>query len=184
MNIPPGTPEIDLSEGFDPDKLVNGWAYGGYNERRKNMYTAPQYGGRRYIHMGVDIWADVGKPVFAVSAGEVAYLENHDEEGNYGTTIVLKQNTEKGIVYALYGHLSLSSLQMHKPGDQVAAGNLVGRLGDEAENGGWIPHLHYQLSVNDPGEADMPGVVSDKEHAEALKKYPDPFSIFGKAFLF
>ena len=184
MNIPAGTPEIDLTEGFDRAKLVDGWAYGGYNERRINMYTAPQYEGKRYIHMGIDVWADAGEPVFAVSDGEVVYLTNHDQKGNYGVTIVLKQNTKNEPVFALYGHLSLASLNLHQPGNTISAGDMVGWLGDEAENGGWIPHLHYQLSLDDPGEADMPGVVSDEELKKSLEKYPDPLDVFGNSFLF
>ena len=37
------------------------------------------------------------------------------------------------------------------PGDAIARGDVVGRLGDETENGGWAPHLHLQLLTTDLG---------------------------------
>nr|WP_181950186.1 hypothetical protein [Brucella sp. 09RB8910] len=35
-----------------------------------------------------------------------------------------------------------------KPGDRLAAGELVGHMGDMHENGGWTPHLHFQISTD------------------------------------
>lgn len=172
-------PRIDLSKGFDSSFLKNGWGIGGYNEKRPNMYIAPQYKNERNIHMGVDIWAPAGEPVFAPVDGVAAYKANHNEEGNYGVTIVFKHSISGRNLYALYGHLSLRSLQQCKPGQNVKAGEIIGWLGDESENGNWLPHLHYQLSWNDPREADMPGVVSEKERNIALLIYPDPERVIG-----
>lgn len=172
-------PRVNLSKGFDRSLLKEGWGIGGYNEKRPNMYIAPQYKNERNIHMGIDIWAPAGEPVFAPLDGIVAYTENHNEEGNYGGTIVLKHSKSGKDLYALYGHLSLRSLQQCKPGQHVKAGEIIGWLGDESENGNWLPHLHYQLSWNDPKEADMPGVVSEKERNRALLIYPDPERVIG-----
>jgi peptidoglycan LD-endopeptidase LytH len=172
-------PEIDLSKGFDPSMLKDDWGIGGYNEFRPNMYIAPQYRNVRNIHMGIDIWAPAGEPVFSPLDGEVAYTENHNEEGNYGATIVLKHSLGGKNLYALCGHLSLKSLQLSAEGKIVRAGELIGWLGTEQENGNWIPHLHYQLSWTDPGKADMPGVVSKKHHKNALRVYPDPQEVLG-----
>ena len=179
MKTPGEIPEVKFHDGFDPSQLQYGWGVGGYNEKRKGMYTAPQYENRRNIHMGIDIWAPAGEPVYAPADGELVYQTNNDETGNYGPTIVLKHDLPNGPVYALYGHLSVASLDLHQTGDKISAGDPVGWLGDYDENGGWIPHLHYQISTKDPGEADMPGVVSDKEHARAFELYPDPEKVFG-----
>ncbi|REL29111.1 peptidase M23 [Rhodohalobacter sp. SW132] len=178
--IPPfdSIPEVDFSGGFNPALLKDGWGIGGYNERRENMYIAPQYKNERNIHMGVDIWAPIGEPVYAPADGIVAYTANHDEAGNYGGTIVLRHLFKGRELFALYGHLSLHSLNISQPGKNVMAGERIGWLGDESENGNWHPHLHYQLSFSDPEEADMPGVVSEKEREAALKRYPDPEKIF------
>lgn len=172
-------PRVNLTKGFDGSFLKKGWGIGGYNEMRPNMYVAPQYKNERNIHMGVDIWAPAGEPVFSPLDGIIAYKANHDEEGNYGPTIVLRHTIAGKDMYALYGHLSLQTYQLCKIGKNVQAGEIIGRLGDVSENGNWLPHLHYQLSWNDPGEADMPGVVSEKNRNRALQIYPDPEKILG-----
>ena len=46
-------------------------------------------------------------------------------------------------------------------------------MGDKHENGGWEPHLHFNLSLVEPETHDMPGVVSPENRLEALAKYPD-----------
>ena len=172
-------PRIELSGGFDKSFLREGWAIGGYNEKREKMYTAPQYRNERNIHMGIDIWGPAGEPVFAPVDGEVVYTDNHPEQGNYGATIVLKHCVSGNDIFALYGHLSLESLRRSRPGQLVKTGDLIAWLGVRSENGNWHPHLHYQLCTVDPGEADMPGVVSEKQRKSALLIYPDPEEVFG-----
>jgi len=168
-------PVFDFTEGFDPKQIEEKvWGIGRYNEKRKNMYVAPQYQNRRNIHMGIDIWCPAGEPVYAAWDAEVAYMANHDQRGNYGPTIVLKHECNGESLFALHGHLSLSDLNRNGVGDILNRGDLFASVGKREENGGWPPHLHYQLSREDPGEADMPGVVSDEELPKALKKYPDP----------
>ena len=173
-------PEIHFQDGFDPALLKDGWAIGGYNVKRKGMYTAPQYGNKRNVHMGIDIWAPAGEPVLAPCHGRVLYTANHNQTGNYGGTVVLIHEGDGDPIYALYGHLSLSSLDQSPPGRVVEAGSVVGWLGVPSENGNWHPHLHYQLSRVDPGEADMPGVVSDEFRDRATSIYPDPQQVIGR----
>lgn len=175
---------FDLSKGYDPafagtDKE---WGIGRYNEKRMNMYTAPQYGGRRNIHMGIDIWTKAGTPVYSFYEGAVAYQQDNDEEGNYGPTIVTRHRLKDVTLYALYGHLSRRSLEIFKTGEPIAKGQKIGELGEPAVNGGWEPHLHFQLSVKDPGEADMPGVVAEEERETALELYPDPRLVLGRLY--
>ncbi|MEX0647925.1 MAG: peptidoglycan DD-metalloendopeptidase family protein [Balneolaceae bacterium] len=187
MNIPESPEIFDFTKEYDPgaiNRLIKrgGWGIGRYNEKRRGMYVAPQYQNRRYIHMGIDIWAPAGEPVYAVLDGEVVYTGNHPQEGNYGAAIVLKHQWKNKALFALYGHLSTSSLEKLNTGDEIRAGEQAAVLGDETENGNWPPHLHYQISRVDPGEADMPGVVSEDELEEALKIYPDPRMIIGPVY--
>jgi peptidoglycan LD-endopeptidase LytH len=187
MDLPDEYEVFEFTSAYDPKKMAEfvekgGWGVGGYNEKRSGMYLAPQYENRRNIHMGIDVWAKAGEPVFSVLDGEVAYTANHDQDGNYGATVVLKHTYEGKNFFALYGHLSLESLKRSQPGERVKAGDIIGWLGDESENGNWPPHLHYQLSWKDPREADMPGVVSDEEREKALEIYPDPRIILGNIY--
>lgn len=184
IRLPDKFEVFDLTAGYDPEKITafiqnGGRAVGGYNEKRSDMYTAPHFGNVRNVHMGIDIWAPAGEPVFSALVGEVAYTAFHEDDGNYGTTVVLKHEWNGAKLFALYGHLSLKSHEQSYPGKKVTTGEIVGWLGNEAENGNWPPHLHYQMSVEDPGEADMPGVVSEKERESALQIFPNPAKLPG-----
>ncbi|MDX1640162.1 MAG: peptidoglycan DD-metalloendopeptidase family protein [Balneolaceae bacterium] len=187
MDMPEELKIIDLESGFDRDSLTafiksGGWGVGGYLETRRIMYMAPQYENERNIHMGIDIWAPAGEPVYSVLDGEIVYSKFLNDEGNYGGTLVLKHVIEGQELFALYGHLSKKSLETFKPGQKRKAGDLMGWIGDESENGNWPPHLHYQLSIEDPGTADMPGVVSKKNLIQAREKYPDPRILLGDIY--
>lgn len=187
MNLPDDPKRFDLSDWYDPDELTRfvesgGWGVGGYLENRKAMYTAPQYENRRRVHMGIDIWAAAGEPVFAPMDGVLLYKAYHEEKGNYGGTLVVKHRVDQSEYYALFGHLSLKSVKDAVIGKTLQAGELIGRLGEPPENGHWPPHLHFQISMVDPGEADMPGVVVEEEVESASKIYPDPRVILGPIY--
>ena len=187
MKIPDHCKVLDLTQNYDPVALQNyvdngGWGIGGYMENRKEMYTAPHFGNRRKVHMGIDVWATAGEPVFSPLDGKLVYKQYHEDPGNYGGTIVLAMNFEGETFYALYGHLSRDSVEKAEIGKEIRAGEEIGRLGDFDENGNWPPHLHFQISVKDPGEADMPGVVAEEETESASIIYPDPRNILGPIY--
>lgn len=188
MNYPDELFIFDFTGGYDPGFIRSKkWGIGRYNEKRPTMYIAPQYNNTRNIHMGIDIWTEAGSPVFSFDNGRIAYLRDNNQTGNYGPTIVIEyENKINGEVnsqlFALYGHLSREALQRWSPGDAVGRGEQMAMLGSEEVNGGWVPHLHFQLSFSDPGEADMPGVVSEEVHEQALQLYPDPRKVLGELY--
>lgn len=187
MNLPDEYDVFNLSSEFDRDSMTafvksGGWAVGGYLEKRAIMYDAPRYSDGRNIHMGIDIWAKAGEPVYSVLPGEIVYLTFQNDEGNYGGTVILKHMVEGQELYALYGHLSKKSLNFHIRGDKKQKGDIIGWLGEESENGNWPTHLHYQLCIEDPGEPDMPGVVAKKDLLEARERYPDPRILLGDIY--
>ena len=53
---------------------------------------------------------------------------------------------------------------------------------DKSVTGGWEPHLHFQLSWEEPTGNDMPGVVSRDDREWALEKYPDPRIVLGRIY--
>ena len=85
-------------------------------------------------------------------------------------------------VWALHGHLSALSIVGKASGDKVCAGECLGWIGGPEENGGWPPHVHFQLSLMEPATHDMPGVVADAQHEEALATYPDPRMVLGMLY--
>lgn len=174
---------FDLTERYDPEFIERvTWGIGRYNEKRPAMYLAPQYEGRRNIHMGIDFWTPAGEPVYAFFDGVVCYLADNDQEGNYGPTVVTRHTLDGVDLYALHGHLSRESLREHKEGSPVSRGEQIATIGSREVNGGWSPHLHFQLSYEDPGGADMPGVVAEVNREEALRKFPDPRLILGDLY--
>lgn len=174
---------LDLSKGYDPEFIRSKkWAIGKYNEKRTGMYTADQYKGKRNIHMGIDIWTEAGAPVFSFYEGRIAYMKDHRQGGNYGPMLILRYQLDETELFALYGHLDRPSLEKFRIGDRVESGQKIAHLGEKEVNGGWAPHLHFQLSVQDPGQPDMPGVVAEDEREKALALYPDPQLILGKLY--
>ena len=45
-------------------------------------------------------------------------------------------------------------------------------MGEEHENGGWPPHVHVQMSLHEPEDGDLPGVVKGEDREDALALYP------------
>jgi len=184
MNFPDRVETLDFSDGYNASLMKKfiqegRWGIGGYLEKRTGMYTAPQYENRRNIHMGVDIWAPAEEPVFSPLPGQIIYKDFHDQPGNYGGTMVLEHRMQGESLYALYGHLSKDSVGAAGIGKNLKAGEQLARLGDWRENGNWQPHLHLQLSLHDPGKADMPGVVAADQLETAKLNYPDPKILIG-----
>ena len=52
-------------------------------------------------------------------------------------------------------------------------------MGDKHENGGWFPHVHFQLVLLQPAIADCPGVVAEQHRELGLHLYPDPRMVLG-----
>ena len=86
-------------------------------------------------------------------------------------------------VWALYGHLDASTLKRNEVGKIVKRGEVLGCIGDVHENGGWnIPHVHFQLSIQEPATHDMPGAVALCDRERALVTYPDPRFVLGELY--
>lgn len=129
----------------------------------------------RNIHLGVDFWAQAGTSVFAPLAGEVHSFQVNPGSGNYGPTIILFHPSQG--IYSLYGHLAEQDLEELSVGMPIAAGQLLCHLGEPNENGGWPPHLHFQLIRDMQGySGDYPGVCSQRDLAYFASNCPDPLS--------
>jgi murein DD-endopeptidase MepM/ murein hydrolase activator NlpD len=155
-------------------------AYGGYNETRDiysrslHFYTENKRD-ERNIHLGLDLWCAVNTPVFAALEGTIHSYNNNTNFGDYGPTIILEHQLYGHTFYALYGHLSLVSLEGIKVGDRLCKGAIVGYLGDASVNGDYAPHLHYQLIKDMEGNlGDFRGVTSLNDQAQDLENCPDP----------
>ncbi|MEP4035183.1 aminotransferase class III-fold pyridoxal phosphate-dependent enzyme [Pseudophaeobacter sp.] len=129
---------------------------------RKGPYKASN---RRTVHLAVDAFAPDFTPMFAPLDGEVFVVENRTGHLDYGGVIILRHETPAGDpFYTLYGHLDPECCDRLSPGDKIAKGAEFCRLGDHSMNGGWAPHVHFQLALTTEGiEADWPGVGDPDE---------------------
>jgi murein DD-endopeptidase MepM/ murein hydrolase activator NlpD len=157
---------------------------GGYGEDR-SVYTqtlfAPDGEQPRTVHLGLDVFAPAGADVFTPLSGRVHSSRINDAEGDYGPTIILEHTPVAGLKFhTLYGHLSRDSLKGLKPGTAFMAGEKIAELGTRRENGGWPPHLHFQI-ILDIGAAkgDYPGVCRRSEQDHWLSICPDPAPLLG-----
>ena len=157
-------------------------AYGGYNERRNLYRSSTIFNGdanpERDIHIGFDIWAAAGTVVLAAFDGIVHSFNNNTGIGNYGPTIILRHDRDDAVFYTLYGHLSLDSLERLRPGIAIKQGEPIATLGVAAVNGGYPPHLHFQI-INDLEnyDGDYPGVCDIGMLEHYLENCPDPNTI-------
>jgi len=186
IQLPAGYEVFDFTAGYDPSRqLTSAFGIGRYDEDRRGMYNADLFHGTaeaRTIHMGIDIGAPVGTAVHSFFEGEIFMFAYNEAHGDYGYTLITKHELNGTLLFALHGHLSRSSGEGKSRGKGFKAGEKIASIGDRHENGGWNPHLHFQLSLQEPSVCDMPGVVSPSQRAEALQVYPDPRLVLGPLY--
>tara|TARA_B100001758_G_C18206741_1_gene502790 strand:- start:57 stop:653 length:597 start_codon:yes stop_codon:yes gene_type:complete len=181
---------VDLPDNYTVlDLSVNPWipsktefSIGKYDEVRPDMYVTPIFKGIRNIHVGIDINGPIGTPCMAFTDGIISHFGYNPEPGDYGNVIILKHNISGMDIWALYGHLSSESIEGKSVGQKVGRGETIAWFGPENQNGGWEPHLHFQLSLIEPRTHDLPGVVSSEDRIQALRAYPDPRIILGPLY--
>ncbi len=152
-------------------------AHGGYLEQRalyrKNARF--QSGLTRDVHMGIDLWAPVGTSVHAVLDGVIHSFAHNDDAGNYGPTLILEHDWNDKKIYSLYGHLAISDMEHWEVGLRFRESEKIATLGTPQENGGYSPHLHFQVMTTlKDYRGDFPGVAAQEELADYENMILDP----------
>ncbi len=186
IELPPQCEVYDFTRSYDPDRARSSeYGIGRYNEKRPAMYTTALFTGDasapRDIHVGIDLAAPVGTPVRAFFDGRIHLTGINAAPGDYGGTVITEHRLDDALLWALHGHLSHASAA-RRAGEVVKKGDVLGWIGDRAANGGWNPHLHFQLSRLKPAVCDLPGVVAARDLARALVDYPDPRCVLGPLY--
>jgi 4-aminobutyrate aminotransferase-like enzyme len=159
---------------------------GRYDEARL-AYTSNAFARRgndgpehRTVHLGVDLFVQPGTAVYAPLDGVIHSFRNNAGPLDYGPTIILEHQLggrpeDLPPFYTLYGHLSPQSLENLEAGTPVSRGERIGAIGETADNGGWPPHLHFQI-ITDllEHEGDFPGVAPPSQRAVWISLSPDP----------
>jgi 4-aminobutyrate aminotransferase-like enzyme/Ser/Thr protein kinase RdoA (MazF antagonist) len=160
---------------------------GRYDEPRV-LYTSPLFGAnenptdeRRTIHLGMDLFVEPGAPLNAPLDGTVRIVANNSAPLDYGPLVVLQHQTgNREEFFTLYGHLSKDSLVKLEVGQRIKRGQAFARVGSSEENGGWAPHLHFQVILDLLDlEADFPGVAYASQRAVWTSLSPDPNLLLG-----
>jgi murein DD-endopeptidase MepM/ murein hydrolase activator NlpD len=88
-------------------------------------------------HKGVDIHADYGSKILSSARGTVIFSAYHQYLGN-----CVKIDHGYGLE-SWYGHMSK---RLVAKGDEVARGQVVGKVGSTGKSTG--PHIHYEVHLN------------------------------------
>lgn len=134
---------------------------------RLNSHFGPRSGGQ---HRGADYTADAGTPMYANQPMTVTGVYPNGTQSGYGNTVTLRDQygTE-------YRHAHLQSSPNLQPGQQINAGDEIGRVGNTGRSTG--PHTHFEASPdgninNKRGLVDPEGV-----DPKTGKPYADAFSM-------
>jgi murein DD-endopeptidase MepM/ murein hydrolase activator NlpD len=140
----PGPDSVPDGISAGARRLALLWPSGGIVTSRFGWRTHPIFGGREF-HTGMDIATRYGSPVVAARGGIVRFV---GWKSGYGRLVVVDHD---GGVDTSYSHLSAALVS---PGQHVAQGQLIGRIG----NSGWStgPHLFFEVRRN--------GVPMDPAH--------------------
>jgi murein DD-endopeptidase MepM/ murein hydrolase activator NlpD len=154
------------------------YGIGGYMEHR-TLYARSELFNTgdepRRLHLGVDIWAASGTPVYSPINGHIHSFQDNNHFGDYGPTIILKHELDGLMLYTLYGHLNRECLEGLTVGNAIAKNQQIAVFGNENENGHWPPHLHFQLMFDMEGYfGDYPGVGKYSEKEKLIRNIPDP----------
>jgi murein DD-endopeptidase MepM/ murein hydrolase activator NlpD len=113
-----------------------GWPMHGWLTSYFGMRTSP-ITGRRVIHEGIDIAANIGTPIYATADGVVSSVVYSP---SYGKLVKIDHG---------YGYRSIfahTSQILVKPGQRVERGDLIAKVGNTGRSTG--PHLHYELRLD------------------------------------
>ena len=173
----------DLNDESDFSRFIldhlkdNEIGYGGYGEERSLYSRSDLFSSEepRTIHLGLDLWTEAGTSVYAPLDGKIHSFNNLAVHGDYGPVIILEHQIGDQMLYSLYGHLSVKSLDDKKIGHKIKKGQEFAWLGAYYENFHWPPHLHFQLMWDLQGNtSDYPGVCKKSESSAYLENCPDP----------
>ncbi|CAF1179857.1 unnamed protein product [Didymodactylos carnosus] len=154
---------------------------GGYGEQRSIYNSSSLFSDvDRCIHLGVDIQLTPGTSIFAPLAGKIHSFNDNAQPYDYGPTIIIEHELNGHTFHTLYGHLSRESLTNLKIGQLIEKDQLFCHIGNREVNGGWPPHLHFQVIEDMQNNiGDYPGVASKKDAPMFLANCPDPSFLLG-----
>ena len=89
------------------------------------------------MHKGLDFKGGIGAPIHAAASGKISFA---GRKSGYGNVIEI---THGNGLMTRYAHMSAFRA---KVGQRVAAGDVIGAIGNTGRSTG--PHLHFEVHVN------------------------------------
>lgn len=132
----PLEPETEISPQT-PTKL---WPVPGHSSISSN-FGHRIFDGKQEFHRGIDIPAPSGAGVITPWAGKITFAGESPASWGYGIRVDVDHGSGK---LTRYAHLSAVSV---KTGDQVKAGQTIGKIGSTGRSTG--PHLHFEIVFDD-----------------------------------
>ncbi len=121
-----GLSEIPQVMPADMRSISSGYGY------RRDPFT-----GRAAMHRGLDFRGGYGSPILAAADGRVSFVGT---KAGYGRVVEI---THGNGMLTRYAHMSR---QLARVGQQVAAGEQIGKIGSTGRSTG--PHLHFEVHIN------------------------------------
>ncbi len=136
---------------------------------------------KRTIHLGIDVFAPSGTSIHAPIDGVVHQLQDNHNELDYGPTVILRHKfTDGPEFYTLYGHLDGECLKQLKIGQNINGRMPLAKIGKSSENGGWLPHVHFQIILDlFDYDGNYPGVAPPSGKKVWSSICPDPGKMLG-----
>ncbi len=101
-------------------------------------YRHDPFTGGAAMHAGLDFRGPIGAPIHAAAKGTVSFV---GQKSGYGNVVEVSHGN--GLV-TRYAHMSRFAA---KPGQKVAAGAVIGAIGNTGRSTG--PHLHFEVRHHD-----------------------------------
>ena len=120
----------------------------GYLSRGFGIKIDP-FTGTKQPHLGIDLAADIGTPVYATADGTVSFVGR-----DRGLGRMIRINHLSGYT-SVYAHLSQVKV---KRGEQVKRGDLIATVGNTGYSTG--PHLHYEVRFRDQPKNPLDYILS------------------------
>lgn len=95
------------------------------------------FSGKERMHLGLDIAAPVGAPIYATAEGTVSRVAMTED---YGRLVEVQHSTK---LMTRYGHTSIIYV---KEGQEVKKGDIIAAVGSSGRSTG--PHVHYEIEVD------------------------------------
>jgi murein DD-endopeptidase MepM/ murein hydrolase activator NlpD len=101
-------------------------------------YRHDPIAGGAAMHAGLDFRGPIGAPIYAAAKGTISFV---GQKSGYGNVVEVSHGN--GLI-TRYAHMSRFA---SKPGQRVAAGAVIGAIGNTGRSTG--PHLHFEVRHHD-----------------------------------